>query len=42
MQEEMERLAEELHSEREETKKLASRIKELEDERNKLSRFGSA
>lgn len=39
MQEEMERLSEELASEKEENNKLTSRIKELEDERNKLSRF---
>ena len=38
MQEEMERLSEELAYEKEENNKLTSRIKELEDERNKLSR----
>ena len=38
MQEEMERLSEELAIEREGNNKLTSRIKELEDERNKLSR----
>ena len=38
MQEEMERLSEELAYEKEANNKLTSRIKELEDERNKLSR----
>lgn len=38
MQEEMEKFSSELAQEREDNSKLVSRIKELEDERNKLAR----